>query len=265
MTSVQGGMNRSEARQNEMAGATELLAFQGVERVFGRLKALAGVDFSVAPGEFVGLFAPAGSGKTAILNLSMGLGAPDRGRITFNGVDVARHPSSLRTDIGAVMGASDLEPDRSVRSNLRLAADLYGLRRHEAEVRAANLLRRFHLAEHERDLVRSLGDVQRRRIAVLRAVLHRPRLLLLNGIAEGLEPGPAAALMAEIRRLCQEEATTIIWATDRELEVGDADRLLILHRGRIAFEGSPGDLLARTGQNSLTTAIGAVTGLEAAS
>lgn len=245
-----------------MAESPELLAFRRVERTFGRLKALAGVDLAIAPAEFVGLIAPAGSGKTAILNLCVGLSVPDRGTILFNGTDMSRHLSSVRNDIGAVMGATDLELDRSVKSNLRFAAALYGLRRSDADARIGVLLRHFHLAEHERDLLHSLSDPQRRRIAIVRALIHRPRLLLLNGIADGLEPRPATQLLDETAKLCSDEQTAVIWATERADEVATADRLLVLHRGRIAFDGTPGELISRDGGRTLSAAIEAITGLE---
>ncbi len=246
-----------------MAKSPELLAFRRVERSFGRLKALAGVDLSVAPSEFVGLVAPAGSGKTAILNLCVGLSAPDRGTVLYNGTDMSRHLSSVRNEIGAVMGATDLELDRSVRANLRFASDLYGLRRREADARIAVLLKHFHLAEHERDRVHALSDTQRRRVAIVRALIHAPRLLLLNGIADGLEPGPAKQLLEETAKLCAEERIAVIWATERADELSTADRLLVLHRGRIVFDGPPGELSTGEEGPTLAAAIEAMTGPEA--
>ena len=245
-----------------MNRAADVLAFRGVEKSFGRLKVLTGIDLAVAAGEFVALVAPAGSGKTAILHLAIGLDAPDRGTVTFDGRDVARHPLAARAAIGAVFEASALEPERSVRANLRFAADLYGLQRQPAADRIAALLRRFGLAEHDRDLVRGLGAMNRRRVDIARAVLHRPKLLLLSSITEGLERSMRDDLVDEVRRLAADEGAAVLWATTQADEAQKADRLIVLHRGGIVFAGPPAELLSKTEQTSLGAAVAELSGSE---
>lgn len=240
-----------------MASISKVLAFSGVEKSIGRLKLLAKIDLELDRGEFVGLLAPAGSGKTALLHLALGLDAPDRGSVRVNGVDVLRQPQAARAMIGAVFEASVLEPDRSVRANLVYAADLFGLRRGGTLARIDALLERFGLRSHARDRVRSLAAPNRRRIEIIRALLHSPDLLLLNGIGEGLEPALRLALVDDVQRYAADNRMAALWATDEAEELATADRLAVLYRGTIGFDGSPAALLAATGKKTLAEAYAA--------
>jgi ABC-2 type transport system ATP-binding protein len=245
-----------------MVETAEVLEFRGVDKAFGRLRALTAFDCKIAAGEFLALIGPKGAGKTAIIKLAIGLDRPDRGTVSLMGGNVRNHPAKARAAVGVVFADSVLEPDQSVHANLRYGAQLYGLRREAAERRMHALLGRFDLDGHERDLVRSLGSLDRRRVEIVRAVLHMPRLLLLNGVTEGLRPSRRAQLQADVQRLCKDERMAVVWATRRPEEGADADRILALHRGGVSFLGSPAELTSREGESDLAAAILKLTGGE---
>ncbi len=243
-----------------MVEPTEVLEFRGVDKAFGRLKALTSFDLKLAAGAFVAIIGPSGSGKSAIMNLATGLDRPDRGTVRLMGQDIARSPASARAALGAVLGDSALELERSIRTNLRYAGSLYGLRAASAEGRIEALLKRFDLTGHERDRVRSLGALARRRVEIARAALHRPRLLLLNGVSDGLEAPRRGQLRGDVQRLRQDEGIAVLWATHRAEEGADADGIVVLHRGGVSFAGTPADLVAQQGAADFAAAMHKLTG-----
>ncbi|MHA1559111.1 MAG: ATP-binding cassette domain-containing protein [Alphaproteobacteria bacterium] len=233
----------------------ELLVFSGVDKSFGHQRALHSVSFTISAGELGVLVGPAQSGKTTIIRLSSGVDRPDDGSVLFDGVDSLNVAASAPVNIGSVFGDAGLDRSRSVRSNLRFAANIYGVRVRPAKARMAALLARFNLTAYERDDVGSLGDVGQRLIAIAQAVLHRPRLLLMDAIADGLDPGGRRELLEVIGDLCVDEKMAVLWATQHADDAATADRLIVLGRGRVVFEGAPTTLLINVGQDSLSAAI----------
>lgn len=228
-----------------MVETAAVLEFRGVDKAFGRLKALTAFDLRLTEGAFAAVIGPAGSGKAALTHLALGMDRPDRGTVTFRGEDVRRLSSGARRAIGVVFEDSALELDQSVRANLRYAGALYGLRRDDAAERATSLLERFGLAGHGRDLVRSLGAFDRSKVEVVRAALHRPRLLVVNDVADGLEGTRARQLVDLVAALRKDEGMAVLWTTGRAAEGASADQVVLLQRGVTRFSGAPADLVAQ--------------------
>jgi ABC-2 type transport system ATP-binding protein len=240
-----------------MSRSAELLRLQGVDKTIGRLKALNGFDLTVAAREFVALVGPPGSGKTAVLRLAAGLDTPDRGSITLAGTDGKR---SAGLKIGAAFPDVALDPERSVLASFRYDASLYGLGRSTAADRIKALLERFDLEDRRRDLVRSLGDGDRRRAEIARAALHRPDLLLLGDVTEGLAASDASALRETVAKLAAEEGMAVLWATTRSEEAEHADQVVVLRRGTAVFTGSAAELRSRQKGKSIAAAVAALMG-----
>jgi ABC-2 type transport system ATP-binding protein len=240
-----------------MRRSVEIIRFQGVDKTIGRLKALHGFDLAIAAREFVALVGPPGSGKTAVLRLAMGLDAPDHGSVALAGGNRKR---AARFKIGAAFPDVALDPERSVLANFRYCASLYGLGGASAAERIAALLRRFDLEDRRRDLVRSLGDGDRRRAEIARAALHRPDLLLLGDVTDGLAASDATALRETVAKLAAEEGTAVLWATTRFEEAEFADRVIVLRRGTPVFAGTPAELGSRQKGKGIAAAIAALVG-----
>jgi len=233
----------------------ELLVFSGVDKSFGRQKALHNVSFTISAGEFGVLVGPTRSGKTTILRLSAGVDASNQGLVFFEGSDIRENRTSAQARIGTVLGDTGLDRSRSVRSNLRFAADIYGVPAGPADARMDALLARFNLTANERDNVGSLGGGGQRLIAIAQAALHGPRLLLVDAIADGLDPGARGELAERLTSLSIDENMAILWASEHADDAENAEKLIVLDRGQVLFDGPPTTLLGDSGRVSLSVAI----------
>lgn len=238
--------------------ADDLLAVDGAHKSYGTREALRGVSFRVARGEFVALLGPNGAGKSTLFQLLTGLFNADRGQIAVCGHDIRHHAVRALAHVGVVFQQSTLDLDLSVEANLRFHARLHGLGGRRARERIDEGLRRLGLAERARDPVRSLSGGNRRKVELVRAMLHEPAVLLMDEATVGLDPASRRQLLEEVLAL-RERGVGILWATHLVDEAEAADRVIVLHRGRILAEGRP-DQLARGAGETLAEAFLRMTG-----
>jgi ABC-2 type transport system ATP-binding protein len=213
------------------------LAVEGLAHSFGRRRALDGVSFTVPPGVFTVLLGQNGAGKTTLFNLITRLYANRSGTIRIFGIDLRRRPSQALAQLGVVFQARTIDLELSVMQNLLYVAGLQGLPRREARRRAEEELARFGMSDRAHDKARALSGGQVRRVEIARALLHRPRLLLLDEPTVGLDIGSRQAILDHVRRLCAEEGMGVLWATHLIDEVGASDEVIVLHGGRILASG----------------------------
>jgi ABC-2 type transport system ATP-binding protein len=209
--------------------------------------ALDRVSLVVESGDVFGLLGPNGAGKTTLLRLASTLLVPSAGRVVVLGYDVARQPEPIRRRIGAVLGG-----ERSVywrltaRENLLYAGALHDLPAAAARERAAQLLTMVGLADRADDLVERYSTGMRQRLALARALVHNPALLILDEPTAGLDPQSAAAMRTMLEALGRDRDRTIVVATHNLV---DAERLCrtvaIIDRGRLLAAGAPSALKAR--------------------
>ncbi len=206
-----------------------------LEKRFGPTVALDGVDLVVEPGEFVVLVGPNGAGKTTLLRILATLARPSSGELRIAGLDPAVEGRAIRRRIGFLSHRTLLYGELSAEENLALYARLYRLEEPAARIDA--LLHRVDLAWRRGDLVRTLSRGMQQRLAVARAVLHRPSLLLLDEPYTGLDPLAAEALTALLGELAEGGGTVLL--TTHTLEgLGAAERrVVVLNRGRIVHDG----------------------------
>ena len=192
------------------------LQVEGASKSYGALKALDDVTLGVGPGEFVALLGPNGAGKTTLFQILTGLFVADRGRIVIDGLDIRRHLVTALARLGVVFQQPTLDLDLTVEANLRFHARLHGLPRGRATARMADELARIGLAGEEGRACRALSGGNRRKVELARALLHEPRVLVLDEPTVGLDPASRRSLLAHVRALCR----------DRGLEraLGDAPR-----------------------------------------
>ena len=216
-----------------------LLCLSRIGKSYGRETALVEMDLQAHAGEFIVLLGPNGAGKTTLVQVITGLLAPDSGRVEIMGRDVAVDPVGALGGIGVVFQQQTLDLELSLRANLRFHADLHGLDPVEATRRIASLLGDFGLAERARDRVRTLSGGNRRRLELARALLHRPRVLIMDEATAGLDPASRADLIARVLEL-RRSGVLVLWTTHLLDEAESADRVLILARGRLVYDGPPG-------------------------
>jgi ABC-2 type transport system ATP-binding protein len=246
----------SDSRPGAGAGSQGVpaLAVDGVSHAYGKRQALADVSFAIPPGTFTVLLGLNGAGKSTLFSLVTRLFATQRGAIRIFGHDVARAPGEALRILGVVFQARTLDLDLSVMQNLTYHAALHGIGKREARRRAADGLARIDLADRTNDKVRDLSGGQMRRVEIARALLHRPRLLVLDEPTVGLDIKARADILAHVRGLVAQEGVCVLWATHLVDEIAETDDLIVLHQGRMLAHGSVAQVLAQTGEQTVRSA-----------
>ena len=244
-------------------GAPALL-LDGVVKSYGAVRAVDGVSLRASPGEFIALLGPNGAGKTTLFQLLSGLFVPDAGRIEIMGHDMRRDPVPALGLLGIVFQQPTLDLELSVTGNLLFHAGLHGIPRAVAKTRIARELARLGLAERAHDKAAQLSGGNRRRVELARALLHEPRVLLMDEATVGLDPGSRSDLLRLMLSLRAERSVAVLWATHLCDEVPDADRVVVLHRGKVLADTTPAQLVAKAGAATIEQAFLAMTGSTAA-
>ena len=227
------------------------LEVQELSKSYGPLKALDEVSLHVGAGEFVGLLGPNGAGKTTLFQILSGLFVADAGSVMVLGYDIRHSATAALAGIGVVFQQPTLDLDLSARANLRFNARLHGMPRARRRERVEIELERLGLTERAGALARTLSGGNRRRLELARALVHEPSVLLMDEPTVGLDPASRRDLLDYVHALCAERSVGVLWATHLVDEVERADRLVILHRGRVLESGPPGDIVARSGAPDL--------------
>jgi ABC-2 type transport system ATP-binding protein len=213
---------------------------------FGRVRALDGLSLRVLPGTVVGIVGPNGAGKTTLIDVICGLVRPSSGTVRVLGEDVAANASALRARIGVLPQETALYDEVTALQNLRFAAALYGVQRHEARI--AEVLELVGLSARARDIVRGFSGGMQRRVAIARALLHDPPLLILDEPTVGVDVEARHQIWAHIRSLRAGGRTVVL--TTNYLDEAEAlcDRVVILRAGSVVADDTPAALEARTGR-----------------
>ena len=207
------------------------LTVDDVSRHFGRRRAVSHITFQAPRGAVLGLLGPNGAGKSTLLAMLATLLRPSGGRIRYGTHDAAGHGAALRGAIGVLGHDLFLYPELTALENLEFFAALYGV--DAPRDAAARALEQAGLADRAGDLVSSFSRGMRQRVALERALIHRPRLLLLDEPFTGLDDASAAALAARFTSLKQAGAIVIVATHDLDLAEGMFDRAVFLREGRM--------------------------------
>ena len=195
-----------------------------------------------------------GAGKTTLFQLLTGLFMPDSGAIFVNGIEMRRDPASALKGLGIVFQESTLDLDLPVSSSLYFHAGLHGMARARAKTRMLEELGRLGLSDSIGAIGRRLSGGNRRRVELARALMHDPRILLLDEPTVGLDPAVRRDLLNYVLQLCKERGLGVLWATHLVEEAERADRVVILHRGRVVESASPAVLMRQAGKTTLSDA-----------
>jgi ABC-2 type transport system ATP-binding protein len=236
------------------------LAIEGISHRYGARRALDNVGFTVAPASFTALLGLNGAGKSTLFSLITRLFGVQTGHIGIFGHDIGRDPGEALRRMGVVFQPRTLDLDLSVTQNLQYHAALHGIDRREARRRADDELARTGLADRSGSKVRDLSGGQMRRLEIARALLHRPRLLLLDEATVGLDVKARADILGHVRRLVSEQGIAVLWATHLFDEIAPGDNLVILHLGRVLAQGEVTRVVAATKAHDLHSAFMQLTG-----
>jgi len=230
---------------NDVLRVTDLRKVYGTDVV-----AVDHVSFRVAPNEIVGLLGPNGAGKTTTINMILGVLTPTSGSIAIDGIDIARNRRQAleRTNFAAVYGA--LPGNLTVVENLRVFGLLYGIKNLEGRIDA--VVDRFDLGPLRNRKSGVLSSGEQTRLALAKAFLNRPTLLLLDEPTASLDPAAADDVRRRIRAYADEAGVGILWTSHNMYEVEEVcHRVLFLSRGTILLEGDPKRLPAEHGHETL--------------
>lgn len=206
---------------------------------FGQIRAVDDLSFSVREGELFAFLGLNGAGKSTTISILCGLLEKDSGSVRINGDDEANAALAAKQAIGVVFQSSALDQVLTVRENLESRAALYGITGSAFRERLKELCTLLEIEDLLKRTLSKLSGGQRRRIDIARALLHRPRILILDEPTTGLDPQTRRLLWSVIAKLRREEKLTVFLTTHYMEEAADADYVVILDSGRIAAEGTP--------------------------
>jgi heme exporter protein A len=220
--------------------ATGLLAVEArdIGRRFGRTTALRGVNLDVAPGERLAIFGPNGSGKTTLLRVLAGLTRPTKGSVSIGGLDYRRHELELRRRVGVVAHHPYLYEDLTAEENLQFYGRMFGVE--QPKRRVDEVLDMVGMERRRRDRVRTLSRGMQQRLALARAVIHDPDVLLLDEPDTGLDQ-EAVAQMGDLFLKGGGSRTVLLATHDLRVGMQSCARFAILVNGRIVHEGQQAD------------------------
>jgi ABC-2 type transport system ATP-binding protein len=228
----------------------------GLEKRFGDVEAVRGVDFRVEPGETFGFLGPNGAGKSTTINILCTLARPTAGSARVAGHDVVTERDAVRRTIGLVFQDPTLDSDLTAEQNLRFHGELYGVPRATLEERIDDMLGMVGLAERRGSVVGTFSGGMKRRLEIARGLLHSPRVLFLDEPTIGLDPQSRASVWEYVRALRRREDITVFLTTHYMDEAEHCDRIAIMDAGRIVALDTPEALKAAIGKDrvQITTA-----------
>jgi len=232
------------------APARKVLSVEGLRKAYGATVAVDGVTFDVRPGEIVGLLGPNGAGKTTTINMILGVLEPTAGTILIEGLDVRGERSRAlgRTNFAAVY--APLPGNLTVAQNLRVFGMIYGVER--LSERIEELLEEFDLKALRGAKCGVLSSGEQTRVALAKAMLNRPHLLLLDEPTASLDPATAREMRARMREFAAAGRGGVLWTSHNMYEVEEVcDRVLFLSKGRVLLEGDPRELPREHGRETL--------------
>jgi ABC-2 type transport system ATP-binding protein len=224
----------------------------GLSYSYGERRALDDLSLDIAAGALFAVLGPNGGGKSTLFRLLSTLLPLQGGTASILGADLRRQAHAVRSMIGVVFQAPSLDRKLTVAENIRLQAALYGLHGSALEVRLNELLERFGLADRAGERTERLSGGLRRRAELAKGLIHRPQVLLLDEPSTGLDPAARRELWQYLQDLRTSEGTTIVLTTHYLEEAEDADRLAILSAGKLVALGTPAELRASVGGDSIT-------------
>lgn len=237
-----------------------MIEITGFTRRFGDLVAVDGMDLTVAAGRVTGLLGPNGAGKTTTVRAICGILGPTDGTIRVNGVDVHRHPREAKSDMGYVPESPEVFTSLTGREYLTLAGRLHHLEEKPLAARATELLERFGLSNQSDDQLSGYSKGMKQKIVIAAAILHNPRVLILDEPLSGLDASSAAVLKELIRSFAGRGRTVLFCSHILEVVQRLCDDLAIMHEGRVLASGTPDSILAGGDFASLEEAFIALTG-----
>ena len=231
---------------------TYAIKTENLGRNFGSIRALDDLSIEVPTGSVIGFLGPNGAGKTTTIRLLLGLLEPTKGRAQVDGFDTVRQADEIRTRSGALLEHNGLYERLSAENNLEFYGRVWRISTSERQARIRELLTNLDLWERRKEPVANWSRGMKQKLAMARALFHRPSLLFLDEPTAGLDPSAAARLRDDLEKLVEIEGVTVFLNTHN---LAEAERLCqqigIIRGGKLVANGSPSELRARAGNPHL--------------
>jgi ABC-2 type transport system ATP-binding protein len=214
---------------------------------FGELRALNGLNLDVRPGEIYGFLGPNGAGKTTTIRILTGTSNPTSGEALVAEIDILKSPTAAKRHIGVVSQHVNLDADLKVREVMHLHGILHGMGKKDRVARTAELLEFAQLDDRSESLAKTLSGGMKRKLTIIRALMHRPRILLLDEPTTGLDAASRRRMWDLVRSINRDGVTVLL--TTHYIEEAQAlcDRVGILHKGSLIDEDTPEALISKLG------------------
>lgn len=219
-----------------------IIQINNLSKSFGKVKAVRDLSFSVDRGELFAFLGVNGAGKSTTINIICGQLSRDSGNITIDGHDLDKDLGAVKSELGVVFQTSVLDPALSVYDNLESRAVLYGIKGAEFKKRLTKLAKILDFKDLLSRPVGKLSGGQRRRIDIARAIIHQPKILILDEPTTGLDPQTRKTLWSVIANLREYDHMTVFLTTHYMEEAAEADHVIIIDSGKIVAEGTPLEL-----------------------
>ena len=230
----------------------DAIAIDNLSKSYGRIDALKGVGFKVAPGEVIGLLGPNGAGKTTLMKILTGYLEPDTGDVRIHGIDVVAEPLEAQRKIGYLPESAPLYGEMLVQEYLEMMAAMRGIAKDQRRDRMAEVIRATGLVDRVIQPISTLSKGYRQRVGIAQAIIHEPEILILDEPTTGLDPAQIAEIRELIKRLAKK--TTVLLSTHILSEVeATCERVLVIMQGQLRADARLADL---RNANSAVVAIG---------
>jgi len=231
-----------------MAEGKPTIEIGNLSKSYGKVKAVDGITLTVPEGEIFALLGPNGAGKTTTISMLCGLLAPTGGRATVAGFDVQNEPLEVRQQIGVVFQQPSVDDLLTGKENMIMHAYLYGMKKEGLDERIGDMLELVELKDRQHSRIKEYSGGMRKRLELVRGILHRPKILFLDEPTVGLDPQTRAHIWQYIRKLSKSQGTTVVFTT-HYLEEAEAyaDRVAIIDHGKIISVGTPKGLVESLG------------------
>ena len=231
-----------------------MIEVRDLRKAFGKVQAVDGVGFTAGDGAITGLLGPNGAGKTTTLRMLYTLMRPDSGSIRVDGIDALADTQAARAHLGVLPDARGLYKRLTARENIAYFARLHGLSGAALRARIDAMIALLEMQDIASRRTEGFSQGQRVKVALARALVHDPHNIILDEPGNGLDVMATRALREFLRRL-RDEGRCVLFSSHIMQEVAAlCDRIIVIARGRVVAEGSPGELRARTGAASLEDA-----------
>ena len=230
------------------------LDIKNVSHRFGEFKALDDVTLNINSGDFTVLLGLNGAGKTTLYSLITRLYNNNSGSIKIYGFDVRENSVNALKNIGVVFQQPTVDLDLTVEQNLQYHASLHGMTKNLALNNAISELKRQNMENILKKKVRELSGGQRRRVEIVRALMHNPKLLLLDEPTVGVDIESRKLIVKHVKTLCSEKKLAVLWATHLIDEVDEKGKLIILHKGKVLANDNVKSILKKTKAKNISNA-----------